>query len=97
MYVAYALETTSGFCAWLVSTAPVGFSFVRIHMRAFVIPTPSIEAPKPTHSSLAPLRIGAAARCAKDHEGNPAGPTHLTAYRCTQGSNRCEESKAKGR
>lgn len=84
MYAAYALDTTSGFCDLPASTWPEGFITVRNQMRVFVIPTPSIDAPKPTHKSLPPLRIGAAARCAKDHDGNPAGTTPVTGSRFTR-------------
>ena len=37
--------------------------------------TPNMEAPKPTPSSLAPLRPTAALRCASDHGCLPAGTT----------------------
>ncbi len=45
-------------------------------MRAFVIPTPNMDAPKPTANSLVPLRATAPDRCTRLYGCVPAGTTY---------------------
>mmetsp|Transcript_41303 Transcript_41303/g.123317 ORF Transcript_41303/g.123317 Transcript_41303/m.123317 type:complete len:228 (-) Transcript_41303:239-922(-) len=62
MYTPYAALVPTTFCGWLGGDH-VGSSCIFMLASTFVRPTPNMLAPKPTPSSLRPLRSTAPARC----------------------------------